>query len=1307
MAGVHSAYAANADNGSATIYVNADDLEAASDSEVRMWLLEEIGHHFDSLLNGGVDSPGDEGALFANLFNGNELSLQERAAISAENDSVVLTVDGRQVVAEAAAANVLITGFTDNVESYTGAFSSSNTLTNDGTPTINLTYNSNTTDANRYIVLWANNGTSTLRIGSLLTPLSVSSGVSASLTPSSALASGTYAFWATVSSISNPTAPSVPGSGTFSIRIDTAAPVGPTIALASDTGSSNSDRVTSNGLINVSGIEAGASWEYSTNSGVSWTAGSGTTFTLAAGTYASSAVRVRQFDAAGNSATRTALAITVDASPPSAPTFALFSDSGSSNSDGITNDGRVTVTGIETGAKWEYSVNSGGSWTTGSGTSFTLLPGTYAAGVIRVRQTDLAGNTSTTSSQNAGAITVDIVAPTPTFALVSDTGSSSSDGITNNPSVNVSGIEAGASWEYSTNTGSSWTAGRGASFTLDPGSYAAGEIRLRQTDLAGNSTRVPAEIIPAYTTTDSLGTPTSSGGNTAVGNVASSFGFFFDTSSDVLIDALGFSSQPGWPQGSSSYTVSLWSYNNGGGSPADYGSAPLASAVFTPGNVYAYKDNYFWNSITPITLPDTFYTDVDGLRGYVIAVVGNFSASAGNIKYESGTPNFDSRFVIAGNGYNYATDTAGFYPVPIFDGDIATSGYFNPNLSYRPAAVTIDVTAPAAPAFALASDTGSSASDGITTNGLVSVSGIETGASWEYSTNSGGSWTTGSGTSFTLAAGSYAAGVIRVRQTDTAGNTTATPSQNAGAITIDLTSPAAAVAISLIDTDTGINGDFVTSDTTLTVKGTNGTLGASETVQISANGTTWSNVSQGTGIWSFTDSTVRPSNVTYQVRVIDLAGNVGNTASRLATIDTQAPTTLAAVTNVKTPGGLSIGNNQSTSSTSQLTVEGSLTTSLVAGESVLIYDGVTQLGTATVSGSGWTFTDNRTLNANQVVQYSSRVADLAANQSPAGPSYTINVSIQTTPVISVSNLRFVEGNTGTSAASFLVSLSTSSNQTVSVNYSFRQGTGSGFANSADFSVSSSSGTLVFSPGTLSRTIPFTVNGDTTVEPDELFYLDLTNPSTNSTLSGNVATLTATATILNDDTNPNQGITIISGGNFSGSPLDDVLTGDNLVNQIQGLAGNDTITGLGGADVLSGGTGADLFRYTSFSDSTLAAIDQLADFSSTQGDRIGVQSLPTAFWNVGNLGAITTISLANAMQSAFNDKNRIVAGNQPLSTGEAVTFSWSDGQRRYNYVAVADGNSGNLNGDLLLRLPSTSFPTLSVGDISSFSLFTAA
>lgn len=77
------------------------------------------------------------------------------------------------------------------------------------------------------------------------------------------------------------------------------------LSLANDTGESNSDGITRDGTVNVSGLEPGATWKYSTDGGANWTAGTGTSFTLAAGTYAQGMVQVRQIDAAGNISGRT------------------------------------------------------------------------------------------------------------------------------------------------------------------------------------------------------------------------------------------------------------------------------------------------------------------------------------------------------------------------------------------------------------------------------------------------------------------------------------------------------------------------------------------------------------------------------------------------------------------------------------------------------------------------------------------------------------------------------------------------------------------------------------------------------------------------------------------------------------------------------------------------------------------------------------------------------------------------------------------------------------------------------------------
>src|SRR5574343_366847 len=157
---------------------------------------------------------------------------------------------------------------------------------------------------------------------------------------------------------------------------------------------------------------------------------------------------------------------TVDTTAPSAPSLSLAHDTGTDTSDGITSDGTMTVSGLESGAVWEYSTNGGTNWTTGSGSSFVLAEGVYATNQIQVRQSDRAGTVSAASTY-APALTIDTTAPSaPSLSLAHDTGTDTSDGITSDGTMTVSGLESGAVWEYSTNGGTNWTTGSGGSFVL-------------------------------------------------------------------------------------------------------------------------------------------------------------------------------------------------------------------------------------------------------------------------------------------------------------------------------------------------------------------------------------------------------------------------------------------------------------------------------------------------------------------------------------------------------------------------------------------------------------------------------------------------------------------------------------------------------------------------------------------------------------------------------------------------------------------------------------------------------------------------
>ena len=100
-----------------------------------------------------------------------------------------------------------------------------------------------------------------------------------------------------------------------------------------------------------------------------------------------------------------------------------------------------------------------------------------------------------------------------------------------------------------------------------------------------------------------------------------------------------------------------------------------------------------------------------------------------------------------------------------------------------------------------------------------------------------------------------------------------------------------------------------------------------------------------------------------------------------------------------------------------------------------------------------------------------------------------------------------EGNAGTSTLTFNVTLSPSSASTVTV----RVDTADGTATAGSDYVAIVNQTVTFAPGQTSMPVVVTINGDTTVESDETFFVNLSAP-TNATIADGQAT----GTILNDD-----------------------------------------------------------------------------------------------------------------------------------------------------------------------------------------------
>ena len=142
------------------------------------------------------------------------------------------------------------------------------------------------------------------------------------------------------------------------------------------------------------------------------------------------------------------------------------------------------------------------------------------------------------------------------------------------------------------------------------------------------------------------------------------------------------------------------------------------------------------------------------------------------------------------------------------------------------------------------------------------------------------------------------------------------------------------------------------------------------------------------------------------------------------------------------------------------------------------------------------------------------------------------------PFLSINDVAVTEGHSGTTSAMFTVSLSAASASTVTVGYATANGTA---AAGSDYVAAS--GMVTFPPGSTTQSIPVTVNGDTAVEPNETFFVNLSG-ATNAT----IADALGVGTITNDDLAPPV-CTSFSISPASASPSD--LAGSQLV----------TITGL--------------------------------------------------------------------------------------------------------------------------------------------------
>ncbi|MEA2572458.1 MAG: hypothetical protein QOI24_4459 [Acidobacteriota bacterium] len=169
---------------------------------------------------------------------------------------------------------------------------------------------------------------------------------------------------------------------------------------------------------------------------------------------------------------------------------------------------------------------------------------------------------------------------------------------------------------------------------------------------------------------------------------------------------------------------------------------------------------------------------------------------------------------------------------------------------------------------------------------------------------------------------------------------------------------------------------------------------------------------------------------------------------------------------------------------------------------VTILNGATTVGSGTLGANGKvSITLNNPLPPGSytlTVNYAG-----TSNFAPSSTTVSLTVDVLT---VSGDDVATAEGNSGQTSVRVNVHLSQPATQTVSIDYT----TADGSAKAGEDYVATS-GTVTFAPGETLQRIEITINGDTTPEPDERFFVRFSNP--HNAVTGRAQ---STATILNDD-----------------------------------------------------------------------------------------------------------------------------------------------------------------------------------------------
>ncbi len=315
------------------------------------------------------------------------------------------------------------------------------------------------------------------------------------------------------------------------------------------------------------------------------------------------------------------------------------------------------------------------------------------------------------------------------------------------------------------------------------------------------------------------------------------------------------------------------------------------------------------------------------------------------------------------------------------------------------------------------------------------------------------------------------------------------------------------------------------------------------------------------------------------------------------------------------------------------------------------------------------------------------------------------------PAISIQDVTVTEGNSGTMSASFVVTLSAASGQTVTVSAVTANGT----ATAPSDYLAAGPTTLTFAPGQTTKVFVVTVNGDTLDEANETFTVGLSG-ATNATISDN----SGLGTITDDDAPPSLSIndvTVTEGnsGTVSASFTVSLSAASGQTVMVEVIASD--LTAVAGADytptgpvtlTFAPGVAVQTFTVPVLGDTAAEATETFQvtlsnPANATILDGVGVGTITNDDIVVGtNTAAVSAkvLNLESTSRDAMSNVRTEVWYRVRLFAGRSYQFSaWPvDHEQGADAPALALGLFSNHAG----TLSATPAPTLTSGGLEGSS-----